>query len=178
MEFVEAALRLLARRDDVYLLLVGKGPQRPAVEARCDEWDQMERFRFTGSVPYGEVPLYLALAEVGVAPFQPTAHPALRTAGFYWSPLKVFEYMAMGLPVVTTDIPPLNRVIRSGQEGLLVSEGEVEGLAGAIAALLDDPAAAQAMGRRARERVVAEYSWARHCERLEAVLEEAVGAFN
>lgn len=174
LEFVEAGLRLGAERGDVYFLLVGKGPQRPAVEARCQESGHAARFRFVGSVPYDDVPLYLGLADVGVAPFQTRYHPALQEAGFFWSPLKIFEYMAMGLPVVTTAIPPLNRIIRDGQEGLLVPEDDAVGLARAIGVLLDAPERAQSLGQRARARVAAEYSWERHCERLEAVLEGAV----
>lgn len=173
-EFADAGRRLATERDDVYFLLVGKGPQRPAVEACCRESGQMARFRFAGSVPYDDVPLYLGLAEVGVAPFQTRHHPALQAGGFFWSPLKVFEYMAMGLPVVTTAIPPLDRIIRAGEEGLLVPEGDMARLARAMGALLDAPERAQALGQRARERVVAEYSWVRHCERLERVLREAV----
>lgn len=176
LEFVEAGARLVQRRDDVHLLLVGKGPLRPAVEARCSDSGCGERFHFAGSVPYDDVPLYLSMAEVGVAPFQPRHHPALQAAGFFWSPLKVFEYMAMGLPVVSTAIAPLEGVVRHGREGLLVPEGEIEALAGAIGELLDAPERARSLGQQARRRVVAEYSWARHCERLEAVLEEAVEA--
>ncbi len=176
IEFVEAGLQLLEQRKDIVLLLVGKGPQRAAAEARCEQSGQGRRVLFTGSVPYGDVPLYLALAEVGVAPFQPSNHPALRAAGFFWSPLKIFEYMAMGLPVVTTDVPPLGQIVRSAQEGVLVPEGEVGKLAQAIEYLLLDRDQAQLMGQRGRERVVAEYSWNRHCERLEGVLGDAVEA--
>ncbi len=172
MEFVQAGIELALRRPEVYFLLVGNGPQRPAAEALCRKEGLEARFRFTGGVPYEEVPLYLALAEVGVAPFQPRYHPALRAAGFFWSPLKIFEYMAMGLPVVTTAVVPLDRIIRPGQEGSLVAEGDVAGLASAIADLLDAPEQARAMGQSARRRVVAEYSWERHCERLERVLVE------
>ncbi len=170
MEFVQAGLELASRRPEVYFLLVGDGPQRPAAEALCRKAGLEDRFRFTGGVPYETVPLYLALAEVGVGPFQTRYHPALRAAGFFWSPLKVFEYMAMGLPVVTTAVAPLDRIVRPGQDGLLVAEGDVAGLASAVADLLDAPEWARAMGRSARERVVAEYSWERHCERLERVL--------
>jgi glycosyltransferase involved in cell wall biosynthesis len=112
----------------------------------------------------------LAGATIGVAPFNTALHQALRAAGFFWSPLKVYEYMAAGLPVVTAALHPLNQVIRDGQEGTLFAEGDVPGLANAIKRLLDDPIAAQAMGRRARDRVVEYYSWARHCEALEAIM--------
>jgi glycosyltransferase involved in cell wall biosynthesis len=84
--------------------------------------------------------------------------------------------MAAGLPVVATRIAPLDDTVREGQEGALFPEGDVAALAGAIARLLADPQAAHAMGRRARERVVARYSWQRHCADLERILVELVGA--
>ncbi len=149
-------------------LFIGDGPQRAAAERLAERWPG--RFIFTGAVPYDDVPLRLAGATIGVAPFDTAAHPALRAAGFFWSPLKVFEYMAAALPVVTVDIPPLNHIVRHGSEGLLYPEGDVAALAAAIAHLLDHPADARAMGERGRERVTAHFSWARHCEELERIM--------
>jgi glycosyltransferase involved in cell wall biosynthesis len=94
--------------------------------------------------------------------------------GFYFSPLKVYEYMAAGLPVVTTALHPLDRVIRDAQEGALFVEGDLPGLAAPIARQLDVTDAPPAMGPRARESVAARYSWARHCEALEAIMVEIV----
>jgi glycosyltransferase involved in cell wall biosynthesis len=170
LDFVRAAGLLLAQGRDCRFLLIGDGPERAAAERLAAAWPG--RFRFTGAVGYNQVPQLLAGASIGVAPFNTAAHPALRAAGFFWSPLKVYEYMAAGLPVVTPAIHPLDQVIRDGQEGALFAEGDLPGLAAAIARLLDDPAAARAIGRRARERVVARYSWARHCEALEGIVHE------
>ena len=168
LDFVKAAAMLLALGRDCQFVLIGDGPERAAAERLAAAWPG--RFSFTGAVAYEAVPQLLAGAAIGVAPFNTAPHPALRTAGFFWSPLKVYEYMAAGLPVVTANIDPLSQVIRDGQEGLLYAEGDIAGLAGAIMRLLDDPAAARAMGARARARVAAHYSWARHCEELEHIL--------
>jgi glycosyltransferase involved in cell wall biosynthesis len=172
LDFVRAAGLLLAEGRDCQFLLIGDGPERAAAERLAATWPG--RFTFTGAVAYDAVPQLLAGAAIGVAPFNTTSHQALRAAGFFWSPLKVYEYMAAGLPVVTAALHPLNQVIRDRQEGTLFVEGDVPGLANAIKRLLDDPIAAQAMGRRARDRVVAHYSWARHCEALEAIMREIV----
>jgi starch synthase len=75
---------------------------------------------------------------------------------------------------VTIDIPPLNRIVRHGSEGLLYPEGDVDALAGAIAYLIDHPDDARAMGERGRARVTAHFSWSRHCEALERVMEETL----
>jgi glycosyltransferase involved in cell wall biosynthesis len=104
-----------------------------------------------------------------VAPYQPSRHGQLQL-GFYWSPLKIFEYMASGLPVITLHIDPLRDIIRQGREGLLFDERNEKGLADAISELVRSPERAEEMGRSARERVVAHYSWQVHCEKLEHVL--------
>ncbi len=174
LDFVRAGLRLVEQGRAVRFVLVGDGPERAAAEALAAT--ARDHFEFTGAVPYDRIPALLAEAAIGVAPFVTAPHPALRAAGFFWSPLKIFEYMAAGLPVVTPDIAPLNQIIGHGREGLLYPEGNVAALAEAIGHLLDDPQAAQAMGRSARARVVAHYSWQRHCAALDSLLREMVEA--
>jgi alpha-maltose-1-phosphate synthase len=167
-DFVRAAVRLLEQGKDYRFLLVGDGPQRPQAEQMARPW--ADRFLFTGALPYEEVPGILHRATVGVAPFTTTPHPALHAAGFFWSPLKVYEYMAAALPVVTTDLAPLNTIIRHGKEGLLYQENDTNDLSRAMAHLLDHPDEARTMGQQARQRVVNHYSWQSHCAELERLL--------
>jgi glycosyltransferase involved in cell wall biosynthesis len=167
LDFVRAGALLLAEGRECRFMLIGDGPERAAAERLAAAWPG--RFHFTGAVAYDAVPQLLAGAAIGVAPFTTAPHPALHAAGFFWSPLKIYEYMAAGLPVVTADISPLNRVIRDGQDGVLFREGDLADLARAIARLLDAPDAAREMGRRARARVVEHYSWGRHCAELERI---------
>jgi len=157
---LEAAARTLRHRRDVFFLLVG-GPRRGEAEGYHG--------RLLGTVPYDRMPDVLAAADVGVAPYDTARLRQLRL-GFYWSPLKIFEYMASGLPVVTIARPPLDEIVRAGQEGVHVREADPLDLARAIEALAGDAAARARMGRSGRERVVERYSWGRHCEQLEGVL--------
>jgi glycosyltransferase involved in cell wall biosynthesis len=169
IDLVQAGVLLLALGRDYRFVLVGDGPQRPYAETLAAAWPG--RFHFAGAIPYDKVPAALHRASVGVAPFNTAPHPALRAAGFFWSPLKVYEYMAAALPVVTADLHPLNSIIREGQEGALFREGDIPDLAAALDRLLRAPHTARAMGQRARARVVARYSWQRHCAELERLLE-------
>ncbi len=111
----------------------------------------------------------LAHAHIGVAPFDPSKHAPLRL-GFYWSPLKIFEYMAVGLPVVAPALPRLARLIEHGREGLLYSTEDARGLDRAIQDLAD-PELRKKMGAAARARVVRDFSWEAHCRALGARLQ-------
>jgi glycosyltransferase involved in cell wall biosynthesis len=115
------------------------------------------------------MPEVVASADVGVAPYDTERLAQLRL-GFFWSPLKIFEYMASGLPTLTIPRAPLTAIVREGQEGRHVAEADPGALADAIAALAADAAGRRRMGAAARTRVVEHYSWARHCEQLEGVL--------
>ena len=64
------------------------------------------------------MPACLAAADIGVAPFDVDAHAPL-ALGFYWSPLKIFEYMAAGLPVVAPAVDRIPSLVAHEREGLL-----------------------------------------------------------
>jgi glycosyltransferase involved in cell wall biosynthesis len=169
--FALAARQLIERGSGLSFLAIGGGPELPAMEEEVRDWALPEgRLVFAGPRPHESVPELLAVGDIGVAPFDVAAHEPLREYGFYWSPLKVFEYMAVGMPVVTIDIPPLNDIVRHGREGLLYPSGDVDALAAAIDELERDSDRRRAMGAAARERVVERYSWRAHCEALDRIL--------
>lgn len=162
---VEEAARRLRDRGDLYFLLVGGGTVGGGVAFRGER---------LGTVAYERMPEIVASADVGVAPYDPARLRQLRL-GFYWSPLKIFEYMASGLPTITIPRTPLTEIVRDGLEGLHVAPGDPEALAAAVARLADDAALRARMGASARARVVERYSWERHCKQIESVLRRIVG---
>jgi len=157
---LEAAARRLAERRDLYFLLAGGPSAAEGVGFRG---------RALGALAYERMPELLASAEVGVAPYD-TARLAQLRLGFYWSPLKVFEYMASGLPTLTIPRLPLGEIVRDGHEGVHVPEADPAALASALVRLADDAGLRVRLGRQARGRVVELYSWARHCEQLDGIL--------
>ncbi|MGI8854516.1 MAG: glycosyltransferase family 4 protein [Thermomicrobiales bacterium] len=151
------------------LLFVGDGPERRDLEeAAGDDRGVI----FAGAVPYADVPAHIALCDVMVAPFAPSQHAPLRHFGFYWSPLKVFEAMAMAVPIVTTAIMPLTEIVDDA--GVCVPEGDNEAMARAIVEIIVGRQVHDAMGANGRARVIEHYSWQAHCRHLDRILSEMV----
>jgi glycosyltransferase involved in cell wall biosynthesis len=157
-----------AGRTDLSAVLIGDGPELPRARAAAGDSSGIV---FTGAVPHDELPAHLAAADIGVAPFDTAAHQPL-SLGFYWSPLKMFEYMASGLPVVAPAVDRIPTLVRHETEGLLYGPADRDGLAEALTRLTD-PALRARLGAAARARAVAAFSWSAHCRALEAGIEAA-----
>lgn len=113
----------------------------------------------TGRVPHAEVPSYLLAADVLIAPFTEDGRDvAGKVIIPFASPIKLFEYMAAGRAVVTSNVGAIPEVLRHEENALLVSPGSVAELVGALTRLLNDKALAKRLGAEAR-RDVRGYSW-------------------
>jgi glycosyltransferase involved in cell wall biosynthesis len=165
---VRALGALGARGVAPQLLLVGDGPERARLEQLAEEEGLSSQLTFTGAVTHDEVPAYLAAADVATVTYHPDT-------GRYFSPLKLFEYQAAGLPVVAAELGEIPHCVRPGETGLLYPPGDVEALAGALAALIADSERAAALGRNGREHVLRHHTWAATAAAVADVLADAVG---
>lgn len=165
-----AALRQVHERGrrDIGAVFIGDGPELPRVRAASAG---LEGVVFTGALPHDRMPAALAACDIGVAPFDLTRHAPL-ALGFYWSPLKIFEYMSSGLPVVAPASDRIPALVGDGREGLLYAASDSGALGAALERLTDQQFRSQ-LGAAARRRAVAEYSWARHCQALDAAITRA-----
>lgn len=132
---LELAIDALAAIDNVVFLIVGDGPLRQNLEARCRMASLPARFIGHRS----DVPRWLLASDLYLA-----------TSLWEGMPVSVLEAMAMGLPVVATDVPGLRETVVSEKTGLLVQRRR-EDVSGAIQRLLKDPQLIAQMGDRARE---------------------------
>lgn len=148
-------------RTDIGAVLIGDGPELPSVREAARG---LATVLFTGPLPHADMPAALAAADIGVAPFDIGAHGPL-ALGFYWSPLKIFEYMSTGLPVVAPRVDRIPSLVEHAHEGLLYDPAAPDALAETLERLAD-PDVRRSLGRAARERAVREYSWRAHCEAL------------
>ncbi len=170
---VDLLLDALAELPGILGLIVGGHPGESdlaRLRSRADRLGLTPRVTFTGMVRPREVAARLDVADVLVLP-----NPATATSERYTSPLKLFEYLAMGRPIVASDLPAFREIVRHGENALLFEAGNASALAAAVRDVVGDPARAEAMGRRAFE-TARDYSWDARAGRLEGLFGEAAGA--
>jgi glycosyltransferase involved in cell wall biosynthesis len=149
---------------DVRLVLVGAAPDGEAGR----RWASHPWVRLVGEVPFDDVPRYLVAADAVAVPQRATSD----TVGQV--PAKVFDAMALARPIVSTAVSMLPEILDGC--GVLVPPGDVVALTIALKRLLDDPAGAAELGRRARERCRARYSFASARAALFPLVERAAAA--
>lgn len=143
------------------LRVLGDGPQRASLEDRAAELGLAVDFR--GAIAPADMPAHLAGSALAVAPYPAPGD----SEAHYFSPLKVYEYMAAGLPVVASAIGQMPDVLAGAGE--LVTPSRPDLLAQAIDKLAANPELRRRLGARGRELAVAHHSWAGVVERIFAL---------
>jgi len=151
----------LARGARMRLEILGRGPAEELLDRAALPADRLARL---GQLPHAEALRVLERWDVGVAPYA-----ALE--GFYFSPLKLVEYMAAGLCPVVSDVGELAQIVERGRAGVVVAPGDPEALADALVALDRDRVRLRALGERARAAMLARPSWADNARRVIEAIE-------
>jgi len=170
---VDVLLQAIAQVAEVKGLIVGGHSAEPdlaRVKRLADDLRITDRVTFTGLVAPSAVPAHLASATMLVLP-----NPASAISTHFTSPLKLFEYMAAGRPIIASDLPAIREVLRHGENALLADPGNADAIAGAMRTLIADPALAARLARTAASDAN-DYTWPRRAERLEALLAAVVQA--
>jgi len=176
LDLVEAFAKM--DRPGAQLLMIGGGG---------DEFEQCRalarragadgRVIFTGKLPYAELPGYLGLCDVLVAPFSPKKDrqraAVFERYGLWWCPLKLFEYMAMGKPVVASSVGVIPEYIEGA--GLLYPEGDVHALSDRMETLLADGGLRERLGMAGRKLVEDKYNWTAVARQTLRLYEEILG---
>lgn len=160
---VESFVHVLTEIPQAKLLLVGDGPTRSEVQRKIRDLGIKDSVIMTGLVPHEKVARILAALDVAVVPY-----PRLPSE-MWFSPLKLFEYMSAGKPIVATKAGQIAEVIENGRSGLLVNQEDAHGFAEAVIALLKDPQKRLELGSNARRHAVERHSWGGYIQRLESV---------
>jgi glycosyltransferase involved in cell wall biosynthesis len=149
---IDGFCQLYESNPDRRLLLVGDGHDRKKLEAKVADLGLTAAVIFTGKVAHEAVPQYMAAMDVAVVPYQPIED-------FFFSPMKLFESMAVGIPTVAADLGQISQVVRNLETGILYPPGDNVMLAQAIDSLLLDKKLAAEIGAAARQYVLQNHTW-------------------
>jgi glycosyltransferase involved in cell wall biosynthesis len=165
---VDAAVELRSRGIPARAMIIGDGKRRELLEKYAHEREADDFVTFTGRVAHDEVGDYYALLDVFVVPRVDERAARLVT------PLKPYEAMASGVPVVTSDLAALREVTGNGSRGRYFTTGDSRALADVLAQLANDAAGRSAMAVAARDWVVAERQWSANGRRYSDIYEKII----
>ncbi|MEM8785649.1 MAG: glycosyltransferase family 4 protein [Pseudomonadota bacterium] len=147
---------------NIHFLILGDGPAVPGLKALAKTLGIEDRVHFKGLVSREDMPRYASLFDIAL---QPRVVP-------YASPLKLFEYLALGKAVLAPRLPNIEEVLTDGQNALLFDDNDVNAFAEGIYRLVTDPVLRTQLGHNARASVVdRDLTWDGNAARIEALLE-------
>ena len=165
---IDAMILLVAKRNDVKLLLVGEGEADRMLRKRVPG-QLWKHFLFAGRVAHDETPRYYSVMDILV-------YPRVRSRlSELTAPLKPLEAMAMEKVVVGSDVGGLREVFNDGEAGFLVEPENPRALAKRLLSLVESRAVRQAMGARAREFVLRDRDWNKIVSNYSNIYREAIG---
>ena len=164
-----AAKKVLGRFPDARFLFVGEGKALPELKRLAESMGVSGRFEFRGWVDQSRIPDILSESAIGLI----TSLEVLATT--FSSPLRSYEYMAVGLPFVASDLPGIREQVEHSGAGLLFKPGDVDGLSGVLLRLLSDGRLSARLGRNGRNYVLKNGGWNRVGLRIVEMCESAVG---
>ena len=157
----------LVARSCPWAEFVVAGGEKTVVDQLRSAHEDVENLTFLGYLAPSAVPQFLRGCSALLAPYQVDTSDAVgRNTARWMSPLKIFEYMAAGRPIVSSDLPVLKEVLRHGENSLLVASGDVEAWAMALRKICDEPNWGEALAAVAYSEVEKDYSWETRARRV------------
>jgi len=161
---VDIAIRIIemmakTTKTSYHLLLIGNGEGFDSIKAQIEEKNLTSDVTQIDSIAHEEIPQYIACFDYALM-----SYPDMKS--FHGSPLKMFEYMAMGIPVVATAVGQIKEIVRQGETGILVYPPTPENYVKAIFDADQDPERLRRIGTSARRLIVEEYSWLKNAEKI------------
>lgn len=156
---VETVKYITAQYEKSAFLLVGDGLLQKSVKESLAEITGRERIIFTGKIPFSMMPAYLEACDILMY------NGGRGRENFHFSPIKLFEYMAMEKPVISYNTGQMSRVIENGVDGLLVDPSSIENYKRGMEYLIKNPQLWDGMGKEARKKVEESFTWKRNAGR-------------
>jgi glycosyltransferase involved in cell wall biosynthesis len=164
-QFVFRVADAMVSAPHLKLLLVGDGATFPAVQRFVQERRLADRVVLAGRVPHDEVPGLLAAMDIAILP----------SAGDYTSPVKLFEFMACGVPPLAPDFAPIREVLEEDRTGWMFKAGDLQAAAAQLVERSLAPERLKAVGQAARAYITRERQWHHNVAQLIEFFERLSG---
>jgi glycosyltransferase involved in cell wall biosynthesis len=168
---IKAAPHILSTSPECHFLIIGDGAMKNDLIKLSWELGVEDRFIFTGVIAYDRVPLYINASNICTAPFI-----FARNAKIGLSPLKLYEYMACGKPVVASNISGVSDILEASGGGIPVLPENPGALAEGILKLLENPDLKMKLGSKGLSYVTENYSWYSVAKKVNEVCKSGIEA--
>ncbi|HII03047.1 TPA: glycosyltransferase family 4 protein [Methanosarcinaceae archaeon] len=166
---IEATNKISNKYTSIKLLLLGNF-ETNQFKNKCFEYikkNKLEKnIEYLGFLPHTEIPKYIRISKIGTVLLYPTER-FKKTA----YPLKLFEYMACGKPVLASDLPAMGKIVEEAKCGLLTDPKDTEKISDSIVYLLESPQKAEEMGMNGKKAVETKYNWGNMEKQLNEIYE-------
>ena len=164
---VDTLISAMKYLPDERLLIIGGGSRLGELKVLADKEGVSGRVTFIGTVSHDKVPEYLSDAKIAVLP------NILNGSTQFSSPLKLFEYMASGVPIIASDIPVFREILTDGKNAILFDPGNKEVLAKSVREITHNPEQARKMAVFARKNAE-NYTYQKRVERILEVIQTVI----
>lgn len=151
--FIRILPSLVNRMPNTNLVLIGDGRYGRDLEKLAEDLSVREHVIFFEKQPYHLLPTYLSIFDIGITRLERNLQ------NDYTTPNKVFEYMSMGIPVLTSDSLPMRRIVGSSRSGLIFEAENVSQLRNAALRLIQDETMRKELGENGRLLIRDKYNW-------------------
>jgi glycosyltransferase involved in cell wall biosynthesis len=162
---VEVFSDIFQERPDTHLMLVGDGPMRRSIEDILAKKAIENKITLTGNISHADIPSFIAAMNICVIP----------QSNEYRSPVKLFEYMAMGKPVVAPRLEPIEKVVTHKKNGILFEQDGIlvkDSMKDAIMYLLKNGQKRRKLGEMACRSVLESYTWSANAEKIMKIYDQ------
>jgi len=159
---IEVFARIKEKHPDTVLLLAGDGVLRPELEQLSIRLGLQDSLVITGRLDHSEIPQHIGLFDIALIP----------NSNEYRSPIKMFEYMAMGKAIIAPDQAPIVAVLEDRSTGFIFKNGDQDDLFEKIDRALMSEEICRVLGNNAKKLVVNEFTWDIHAAKIISMLHD------
>jgi glycosyltransferase involved in cell wall biosynthesis len=164
------ASKLKDYKDKISINLIGDGDLFNDINNEL-KINNLNNVHLLGSKDYKEIPNYLLNSDILIAPFDANNYKAFKKFNFWWCPIKLFEYMASGKPIVSYNYYEVREIVKN--HNLLAKKGDMDDFVDKLKRLINNKKLREKIGKKNKE-IAKNYDWKKRSEETRKIIEEVI----